>query len=93
MMKTNEPVSEKIIDPANSKHIMPHFLGNKCLKRHISAINKEVELITAGGPRSMLGTATQLFSIPCSEPTEQVFIKRNVLLIFKPSKILTSVFV
>lgn len=34
-----------------------------------------------------------LFGIQCSEPTVQTFIKRNVLSIFEPSKILTSVFV
>lgn len=49
--------------------------------------------MTAGGPRSMFGTETHLFNILRFEPTVQVFIKRNVLLIFKPSKILTSVFV
>lgn len=87
-------ISEKISDVTNSKHIMPLFLGIKSALRDVfSAINKEVASITAGGPRSSLGTATWLFNIPCLEPKVQVFIIPNVLLISKPSKILTSVFV
>lgn len=52
-------VSEKIIDIANSKHTRPVFQGKTSVFRDIfSAINKAVELITAGGPRSLFGTAT-----------------------------------
>lgn len=63
------------------------FLGNELLKRHIFGNKQRRWLDNSGGaPDLRAAPQPRLISIPRSEPTVRVFIKSNVLLIFKPSK-------